>query len=298
MKLDFFGGYSTVPMKMKRFAPVLLALLLLMILPAVAAAEEGISSAAGDVRPATPTDLPCPHEHRETTNYYYDSPSYMAVDEQIHKVAGSAVVETRCLDCGEILAIEEDVYAEEIRPHTFKNNVCALCGYRRRAEKATEAPATEAPAAGTETTIYAESGDAGVPGVTLTDADLQTLEDSGVATLVVRDGKSSGAAVALNVRRMRAQTWNAGMDLRLDLLEREDGSFFTGLWLTRDGKEQRMPDKAGVTLRFYQPQTPPLKVSLSPSDTDTLVETDSAWNDKGYWTVPYQAEGTYFPLPQ
>ena len=137
-----------------------------------------------------------------------------------------------------------------------------------------------------------------MPGVTLTDADLQTLEESGVAVLVVRDGKSSGAAVALNVRRMRAQTGNAGMDLRLDLLEREDGSFFTGLWLTRDGKEQRMPDKSGVTLRFYQPQTPPLKVSLSPSDTDTLVETDSAWNDKGYWTVPYQAEGTYFPLPQ
>ena len=59
-----------------------------------------------------------------------------------------------------------------------------------------------------------------------------------------------------------------------------------------------MADKTGVTLRFYQPQNPPLKVSLSPADTDTLVETDSAWSDKGYWTVPYQAEGTYFPKHQ
>ena len=38
--------------------------------------------------------------------------------------------------------------------------------------------------------------------------------------------------------------------------------------------------------------------SLSPSATDDLVEAETAWNDKGYWTVPYQAEGTYFPKQQ
>ena len=42
-----------------------------------------------------------------------------------------------------------------------------------------------------------------------------------------------------------------------------------------------------------------VRVSMAPTDTDQLVETQSEWNDKGYyWAVPYVAEGTYFLLPR
>ena len=282
-------------MKMKSFVPVLLALLLLLALPLFAAAEEeGLGSAESDWLVATPTDLAeCPHEHTETTIYFYDSPSYFAVDENVHRVAGTAVIETDCADCGEVLDIQDDTYAEETRPHTFKNNVCALCGFRRRA-KETEAPKV-IPQADAESTVYAARGDSGLYSLVLTSADLQEMEGSGVAVLLVRDKQNSDAAVALNVQRMHAQTRMAGMDLHLDLVEREDGSFFTDLCLEHDGKEQVIPDKAAVTLRFYRAKTPALKVSLSPAETDSLTETETAWNESGYWTVPYQDDGTYFP---
>lgn len=284
-------------MNKKSIVPVLLALLLLLALPAFGMAEEGLGSAAADGLPATPTDLACAHEHTETTNYFYDSPSYYAMDAETHRVSGYARVETRCLDCGEILNVQDNAYTEEVRPHTFKNNVCALCGFRFRV-KETEAPVETTPAASPETTVYASGSGTGYQTMTLTNAELRELESTGVVTLLVRGSQKGKAAVALNVHRMHAQTQTSGMDLRLDMAEREDGSFFAGLSLERDGKEQAMMDRSGVTLRFYQAKTPALKVSLSPSATDDLVEAETAWNDKGYWTVPYQAEGTYFPKQQ
>ena len=281
-------------MNMKSFVPALLALLLLLVLPVFGMAEEGLDSAASDGLPATPTDLTCPHEHTEKVNYFYDSPSYYAVDENTHRVSGYARVETRCLDCGEVLDVQDNVIAEEIRPHSFKNNVCALCGFRLHV-KETAVPVETAPAMNAETTVYASRGGSGYQTLTLTNAELRELEGSGVVTLLVRGSRNGKAAVALNVHRMHAQTQTSGMDLRLDLAEREDGSLFAGLCLAQDGKEQVMMDRSGVTLRFYQSKTPALTVTLSPAETDYLVETESAWNDKGYWTVPYQTEGTYFP---
>lgn len=301
-------------MKIKTIVPVLLALLLLLALPAFAAAEEGMGPAAADVSPATPTDLDppadfvppadlvppedpapsCPHEHTASTIYFYDSPSYFAVDEQIHRVAGTAYVETYCVDCGAILSKEDDVYAEEIRPHSFKNNTCALCGFRRLEEKPADAPKTAGPVKNQESTVFAIPAGTGVFSVTLTSAELKEYEDTGVATLLVRDQQPGNAAVALNVRDMQDQTEALGMDLRLDLLERDDGSFYAGLWLSRGGRDQQVSDKAGVDLRFYQAKDPALKVSLAPSDSDTLVEAEPVWSDKGYWTLPYQEEGTYF----
>ena len=29
---------------------------------------------------------------------------------------------------------------------------------------------------------------------------------------------------------------------------------------------------------------------------DTLIEAEGVWNEKGYWSVPYVEEGTYFLL--
>ena len=240
--------------------------------------------------PATPADLPCPHEHTETIIYFYDSPAYTAVNEETHKVSGPAYEETRCLDCGAILAGGDVAYAEEIRPHSFKNSVCALCGYHLRV-KETEAPT---PAAIAEETLEASQDGMGVTTLTLTDADLRSLMDSGVSTVLIKE-KQGHAAVALSVPKMQAQTQGTGMDLRLDLVEWDDGGVFAGLSLAQNGKKQRTPDRAGITLRFYQAKNPPLTFSLSRSDSDTLVEADGTWNDRGYWAVPWQAEGTYFP---
>ena len=39
-----------------------------------------------------------------------------------------------------------------------------------------------------------------------------------------------------------------------------------------------------------------IRVSFAPAYSDTLVETKGIWNERGYWSVPYTAEGTYFLL--
>jgi len=287
---DFFGGHSRFYMKMKCFVPVLLALLLLLAFPTLA--EEDYPE-DWDLGPATPTDLACAHEHTEAVYYFYDSPSYTPMDENIHKVSGTAYVEVRCLDCGEILITEEETYAEEIRPHTFKNNACPLCGFRLRV-KETEPPAAGSSASGSgQALLHGESSASGLESFTLSNADLAEMESGGVVTALARPARGR-AAVALDVKRMQAQTRTSGMNLCLDLLEQEDGSFFVGLWLEKDGKKLSLPDKAGVTLRFYEEKTPPLQVTLSPSGSDELREADAVWNDGGFWSVTYQAEGTYF----
>ena len=107
-------------MTRKRFVSAIL--MLLLFISAAAAAEAPT--------PATPTDLACLHEHTKTTVYFFDSPSYTPVNADSHRVYGPATVETVCLDCGEVLSSETVDSAEEIRSHSFKKGVCALCGYR------------------------------------------------------------------------------------------------------------------------------------------------------------------------
>ena len=101
---------------------------------AVEGAEEAEGTEeAGQATPATPTDLGCLHEHVVTTVYFFDSPAYESVSAVSHRVTGPAVVETVCRDCGEVLSDETVNNADEIRPHSFKKGVCALCGYQQAA---------------------------------------------------------------------------------------------------------------------------------------------------------------------
>ena len=38
------------------------------------------------------------------------------------------------------------------------------------------------------------------------------------------------------------------------------------------------------------------RASVAPADRDALIEAESVWNERGYWSVPYLEEGTYFLL--
>ena len=275
----------TNPMTRKLFAFAIAMFLLAACFSCAAGAEE---------YPATPTDLGCVHEHTQITIYFYDSPAYTAVNGESHRVSGPAVVETDCLDCGEVLSIEETANAEELRPHTFKKDTCVLCGFRMKKKQ----PDKERTDAQGERTMYArkeESGD-GLLTLTLSPADLTELESEQVQVVIVR-GENGDTAIALPVQEVLTQTEQTGSDLYLQMAEREDGSFFAGLFLV-SGSDRTEPEEKGITLRFYQKTKVNVRVSMAPADTDQLVETQGEWNDKGYWAVPYVAEGTYFLLPR
>ena len=273
-------------MTRKLFAFAMATLLLAACFSGAAGAEES---------PATPTDLGCAHEHTKITIYFYDAPAYTAVDGETHRVSGPALVETDCLDCGEVLSIEEVANAEEIRPHTFKKDTCVLCGFHAKKKQ----PERERVDAQGERTIYARKDDNadGLLTLTLSPADLTELENEQVQVVIVRP-ENGDAAIALPVQEVLTQTEKTGTDLYLQMAEREDGSFFAGLYLV-SGSDWTEPEDDGITLRFYQKTKVNVRVSMAPADTDQLVETQSEWNDKGYyWAVPYVAEGTYFLLPR
>ena len=272
-------------MMTKRIAFAIGLLLLFSLCSGAAGAEEPV--------PATPTDLACLHEHTKTTIYFFDSPAYTPVDVESHQVSGPATIETVCLDCGELLSSETVDNAEEIRPHSMKKGACVLCGYRPKAKAPEERP-TDAPG---EMTIIAQEDDSadGLLTLTLTNTDLYEMETASVSTVLVR-GRTGDTAVALVVPDVLGQTEQAGADLYLQLAEREDGSFFAGLYLVSGPGEKTEPEDEGISLRFYRQNLSNVRVSLAPADEDTLIEAEGVWNEKGYWSVPYVEEGTYFLL--
>ena len=242
--------------------------------------------------PATPTDLSCLHEHTKTTIYFYDSPAYSALNANSHRVSGPAAVETVCEDCGAQLSYETVSYVEEVRPHTMKKGVCVLCGYRDITAKAEEQPITDPD----EWMITArEDGDAdGLLSVTLTVADLYELEKSNVPVALVK-GKTGEAMVVLDVTEVLRQTEATGAALQVRIAEREDDSFFAGVFLVSDSGAAE-PAGPGITLRFYRKTKADVRISLVPFGKETLIELESVWDEKGYWSVPYTEEGTYFVL--
>lgn len=271
-------------MTRQKSAIAVLLLLLFSLFSGAAGAEEQVL--------ATPTDLSCLHEQTKTTIYFFDSPIYIPMNAEYHRVSGPATVETVCLDCGEVLSSETVGAAEEVQPHYFRKGACALCGYK---DKNAEAPAqpTKAPQ---EWVITAEEDGStdGLFSVTLTTADLYDLEKANVPVALVR-GKSGEAMVALDVTETLRQTEATGAALQVRLAEREDGSFYAGVFLVSDtGTVQ--PESEGITLRFYRQTKADVRISLAPSGEDRLVETECVWNEKGYWSVPYTDEGTYFVL--
>ena len=268
---------------MKRRLSALIALLLFAF-PVFAAAEPV---------PATPTDLDCPHEHVRTTIYFFDSPLYMAVSEEAHRVSGPATVESVCLDCGKLLSSELAANAEEIRPHSMKKGVCALCGYRQKEPAETPVPADLEG----ERTLYAQE-DANAKGLlemTLSREDLSELKNEGIITALIR-GETGTTAVALQVDDMLTQVEQAGAVLYAELEEQEDSSCFAGLFLVSGSDERTAPAEDGIALRFYRERTAGSRAAFAPVDSDRLREAESLWNDYGYWSVPYLEEGTYFIL--
>jgi len=269
----------------KLFALAVAALLLPGLLCGAAAEEQP------EQIPATPTDLVCDHLNTKTIIYFYDSPLYTSVSSASHRVSGSATVETVCVDCGEVLS-SETANAEEIRPHSMKKGVCALCGYREKTKAKTSGREKDLPG---ERTIYAQKDNSaeGLMTLTLSTIDLDALARANVATVLVR-GERGTAAIALEVQEMRALAKTNGADLYLELEEQEDGSFFAGVCLVSGNSEKTDAGEEGVSLRFYQEIKEEVRASVAPVNEDRLVETSSTWNDRGFWTVPYVREGTYF----
>ena len=264
----------------RKIAAVAVWLLLLAGLAGLCAAEE---------TPATPTDLGCSHEHTETVIYFFDSPSYTSLSAASHRVSGPGVMAVVCRDCGETLSEEAVNSAEEIRPHSMKKGVCALCGYRQ--ETAASQDKRDAPG---ERTLFAQPDGNGLFFLTLTEQDLSALENAKVKTLLVR-GEHGRAVVAVNVREIRLEIGRESASFSIEMAEREDGSLFAGLSMSNTPGWKDELDIDGVSLRFYEKKEPALKVALNPADGD-LTETDGVWSENGYWSVPYVSEGDYIPL--
>ena len=270
-------------MKGKLFAAVIL-LVLLTLFCGLSLAEETA---------ATPTDLTepvCAHLNVSTVIYFFDSPSYTSLSAASHRVNGPGVVAEICRDCGAVIREETADNAEEIRPHSMKRGVCALCGYRAQ----TEAKQDKKDAPG-ERTLLAQPDGNGLLFLTLTEQDLAALENAKVKTLLVR-GEHGRAVVAVDVREIRQETGREAASFSIEISEREDGSLFAGLSLSNAPGRKDELDIEGVTLRFYEEEEPQLRIALDPSDGDPMTETDGVWDENGYWTVPYVSEGDYMVI--
>ena len=267
---------------------MLVTLVLLFTALFYTAAAEGVSSAV-----ATPTDLECLHEHLRTTTYFFDGPAYTSVSDASHRVSGPATIEVVCLDCGEVISSETVGMAEEIRPHSMKKGVCVLCGYREPVRE-TKAPEKPRDLPGEQTLIAkpeTEKGD--LLTLTLTPEELSALAEAGISTALVK-GEPGAAGIAVSVTDMLRQTKEAEAKLYMELAERPDESFFASVSLIgRDGKKT---EPQGVAIRFFLVSPADVRITLAPSDKDTLVETEGSWDEHGYWSVPYVEEGTYFLL--
>ena len=270
---------------MKKSLAFALLMLMFCALYCIAEAEE--------MNVATQTDLSCLHENTKEIIFFFDSPAYTSVSATSHKVYGPATVQVVCLDCGEILSEETVDYAEELRPHSMKKGQCALCGYREKNQMSQEERKDDPG----ERTLFAQE-DSEIEGLlflTLSREDLAALNNSNVTTALIR-GNSGNVAIALEVKKVLTQTWEAEADLYLELAEREDGSFFAAVNLVSRSGEEIDPDGEGINLRFYREAYADVRVSLAPVSNGTIVETKGVWDEHGYWSVQYQEEGTYFIL--
>lgn len=271
--------------KLLMAAAVLLALL---VLAGPGAAEQ---------MPATPTDLTpkapepdCPHENVTSVIYFFDSPSYTSLSAATHKVSGPAVVAKICADCGAELEEETVDSIEEIRPHSMKKGVCALCGYRQ--ESAAVPDKRDAPG---ERTLAAQPDGSGLLFLTLTEQDLAALENAKVKTLLVR-GEHGKAEVAVDVKEIRQETQLEIASFSIEIAEQEDGGLFAGLSLSNAPGRKDELDIDGVTLRFYEEKGPALEILLDPTDGDGVMQTEGVWSENGYWIVPYICEGYYLVI--
>lgn len=285
-------------MKRKLFAAAVL-LLALAVLTCAGAADEAAATPT-DLTETEPEPAPeqepveetpvCTHENVSTIIYFFDSPSYTSLSAASHRVSGPGIIAEVCKNCGATLKEETVDNAEEIRPHSMKKGVCALCGYRAQ----TEARHDKRDAPG-ERTLVAQSDGSGVLFLTLTEQDLAALENAKVKTLLVR-GEHGKAVVAVDVKEIRQETGREAASFTIEIAEQEDGSLFAGLSLSNAPGRKDELDIEGVTLRFYGDRDEQVRIALDPTDGDKLTETEGNWSDNGYWFVPYVSEGNYLVI--
>ena len=271
---------------------------LCLMLPA-AALGEGTETPE---TPSTPTDLECGHENTKEIIYFFDSPMYTALGNgSHHRVEGPAVVETVCESCGEVIASETVEHAEEIRPHTMRNNVCLLCGYKRKADDAapTAAPAQIPEDVPGEKTFFVEPEkgleEEGIH-LSLTLEDFRALKRENINTVVIRrqDGR---AGVALPLAEILEEAEGEGADVQVQIQDWQEGPMTLGVALIA-GADTWEPETDKILLRLYLPEASGLTVIRTGGDGE-VSEADARWEApaaqgaEGYWTLPYLGAGEY-----
>ena len=281
---------------MRRVWAALLGLLLAAGMLAGAVAEDADPS---ELPLSTQTDL-CPHEHvREV--FYFDHPTYRAINRYVHDVVGSAVVNVVCDDCGEVLSSETRDHAEEQREHTYnKKGVCRLCGYVRQEASPTEVPAVQ------EQVLQPLADESGKRWeIAVTGDMVSALRADKMEVLVIRpEGSPLALAVVLSAEVEKALA-NGPLNAALEALE--DDSW--GAELLVDGKENVLPENS-CSLRLYEEEkekAEELKVFFVPEEAVAAGNIEEAeteapapvWNrpagsgTEGYWNVDWLGDGTY-----
>ena len=294
---------------MKRWL-IIFTILLSLIAFSAAMAEE----------PTTPTDLPCPHEHTEVL-CYFDNPNYSRIDDENHRVYGSAILDTVCEDCGELLYTDIRRDAEQTRAHSFKNGVCVLCGARQPETSNPDNPEPPVP----ENTPVPVTGDGSlssyvdIPGeytlvphpenpespllvLLLTREDLANLEEQEYKKLIVRP-EGGTAAIALPIAALWTEMGESNGNLRVEIEQADNGTVFTALRLAEDdfypelllGGEQ-------IEVRFYQTANPPtvlynpegsIEQNFTEQSAVSVIPTPPA---DPYCVIPWIGNGAYSPV--
>lgn len=259
--------------------------------PANSSVAESANSAAQE--PAAEVisgDAACPHLHTKTVNYF-DAPDYRPMDDEVHLVVGSAVVEVSCLDCGAILSVSSETNVEEVNPHLFRNGYCVFCGREAAAAPQPEpaAPADEPAPAPREMEVYLSSGEN--PNqfyASFTDQDLKSAGDM----LVLRP-EGMDAALAMQTERLREEMERSGGALEAIVSKPGERDISTTLRLYDASGVEFTPAGVGISLRIYTENRPaPLTVSFTNSSGATSTE-EARWADGGYWVVTWLGDGLY-----
>ena len=267
---------------------------------------------------ATPTDLPCAHEHTEVL-CYFDNPSYSRLDDENHRVYGSAILDTVCKDCGELLYTEPRRDAEQTRAHSFKNGVCVLCGARQPETSNPDDPDIPDPENTPVTGDGSPSPFVDIPGeytlvphpenpesplqvLLLTREEVANLEEQEYEKLIIRP-EGGTAAVALPIAALRREMEESDGIFRVEIEQADNGTVFTALRLEEDdfypellfGGEQ-------IEIRFYQTANPPT-VLYNPEDSIEQTFTEQSAVSviptppaDPYCMIPWIGNGAYSPV--
>ena len=268
---------------MKRIICVL-ALVLPVLFAAGAAAEEVLPPAEPDPGLATPTDL-CPHEKVRKT-FYFDAPDYRPLNAESHLVAGRAVVEEACEECGQILRTAVEDMAEEVYAHTLRDGKCVLCGWEENAG-ADDADPKEV--------LWVLTAEESLPNryfFTLTGRDLASA-----GNLLVLRPSGCDVALALRTAKIRAQISSSGGTFTAEIGKPDERKVSTSVRMYDAEGEETQPDRQAIVLRIFgEGNGDPLTVSYTNSAGKTRqqeAQWTSSGENKGYWDVAWQGNGVY-----